>query len=202
MKKALLAIALLLALGAMPAQAATITWDMKCEIGGTGVDCGDFVYGTLTLVDDFVDGGVDATLDSIAGGKFGGLYLNSNLAPSDITGDDVDGWSYDANLKSPGGYPGFFDIQIDFDTGGGGTNVPLNFFIAGVGTGDLDLYDTLGYLHVAAHLQNCGANTPDCAPGNSIWVGGGTTTQVPEPGTLSLLGLGLVALAAGLRRRK
>jgi len=200
MKKALLAIALLLATGAMPTQAATITWDMKCEIGGTGVDCGDFVYGTLTL-DDIV-GGVDAELTSVAGGKFGGLYLNSNLVPTDITGDDVDGWSYAANLKSADGYPGFFDIQIDFDTGGGPTNVPLSFFIAGVGTSDLDLFDTLGNLHVAAHLQNCGANTPDCAQGNSIWVGGGTTTQVPEPGTLSLLGLGLVALAAGLRRRK
>lgn len=84
----------------------------------------------------------------------------------------------------------------------------VTFFMAGLSESNF-VYNSDSWRAVA-HVQGIGedcsawvgdyAGTGGIRPSNSGPCGG--ETSVPEPGTLSLLGLGLFGMAAGMRRRR
>ena len=67
--------------------------------------------------------------------------------------------------------------------------------------------DTSGKMWAAVYIGNCSPEQPDtCSAGtatggNSIWVGAGQGTQLPEPGTLALLGARVASLGFATRKR-
>lgn len=96
-----------------------------------------------------------------------------------------------------------FDPNLHWNADGS-----VTFFMAGLSESNF-VYNSDSWRAVA-HVQGIGddcsgwvgdySGTGGIAPSNSGRCGG--ETSVPEPGTLSLLGLGLFGMAAGMRRRR
>ena len=174
------------------------------------------VFATAIFDDHGGSGSVTLTmsvLNNLTGGAYvNDWYFNVSSAPltsvtfvpggtaaSSVSFTTVDGYKAD-------GTGGNFDLRFQFPTnnpgelaqghtsvynlvGAGITANSFNAFSAGAGPGG----PYLSALHVQGY-------------GNSVWIGGdpgggGGGSQIPEPATLALIGLGLFGLAATRRRQ-
>jgi hypothetical protein len=150
-------------------------------------------------------------------------FNSNNLASiSSISHDSGQGagatTAVSSNAFKADGTGGFFDILIDFHPGGPLTEQHTGlavFKILGSGIDEMDFnslsFDGNPFGRVGAiHVQSWGPE------GDSLWIGGGVcdprTTpelcdggggeqEIPEPGTLAILGAGLLGLAYSRRYR-
>jgi hypothetical protein len=207
MKKILASIAATAALMASSAAgAASYTYDLNRVLAALTPTSG---WGTVTISDSTVNSNwVDVSIELNSTYKPLGLWLNyagcsSGLSlytnPSFTSGTDA---TVDCNAEKADGYGdsnGTFDISIP-DNGNFGNVNDISFTLfRSSGNLDASSFNTLdqwGNLYVAVHVGNLPG-------GASIWLGsdGTTTTRVPEPAMLGLLGLGMFGLAAFRRRR-
>jgi hypothetical protein len=119
---------------------------------------------------------------------------------------------------------GRFEIRLSPDTGPDRQDPTLSFSITGIVGDTIADYALLSTntsetsffaVQVAGFLdqdlddpvegcvdQGQGNFTPECNILNSVWVGGTSTTSVPEPGTLAFLASGLLAGLAVFGRRR
>jgi PEP-CTERM motif len=153
--------------------------------------------GTATLTHQ--SGGVMVTLSASSGFSFklqgGDILFNSsvNLNASNISQIMINGAAFTGNF-SFGGPATRMGQKFDFNLTqlnihGVTSAKTISFFISGVTVKDLTAFG----------VHFCTGDGPKCLnPTNFAF---GTLTPVPEPGTLGLLGTGIVALAGVLRRR-
>jgi hypothetical protein len=205
--------------------APSIAGAVPIEIGGTG-DLGSFsgtfdytatddTTGTVTIVldnDSLTSGYLTAFLFNIpTGADVDSVVFSSTNTNFALIGDDGD--FQDGESGSPNGQ---FDIGASTGggyTGGGspsggiaqGDSATFTFVLTGSGLGSLTSESFLSTLSVG---PGDGEGAEDFVvrfrgfPDNgSDKVPNGETPPVPEPGTLSLVGLGLASLAARRRTR-
>jgi len=211
------------------ASAATITFDLTCVVNGLAThQCAAPVgsFGTVTLEDIGTNTiGVSVSLVN-PDQKFRDLLLNFNPGLSLLLSNDGD--ANNTVSLSPNGfsiqpYTGMFDIGGSGGQGWAGDSgySTVLTFSGAVTVSDFAFEDSLGNLAVAIHIQNIGSQsggtcsgsddgTTPCDPTQtgqgSLKIGGanptpGDVTDVPEPGTLSLIGLALLGAASVYRQR-
>lgn len=191
----------------VPANALVITYNAVVT-GAVPASPSPYLTATITNT----TGGVNITLaPTVMGSEFiTAVYFSTNdttFTIANISSDpDLD--PQNCNGSSPAG-TGPWQLCVGFDPSDH-AQFPdsVTVFVAGITEANF-IYNGDGWLSVA-HVQGI---QPDC----SGWVGSyqgeggiapsndgpcGGTTDVPEPGTLGLLGLGLAALGLGVGRRR
>lgn len=224
MKQQVLATAMVLALTAGPAAAASITWNAEFEFSESGDSISSANAIQLTL-SDAVGGGVDFSLTgAFAAGEFlSGLYLNFDpskalIDASNFTNESgvaPESLNFGTNAFKADG-DGDFDILLEFSTNPPrfDNNDTLTYLITGVTVADFNFLSVDGPegktgFPVAFRVQGLGANNegsgwftdrePVCDPSPCD---DPDPDPVPEPTSLILLGIGSLAGAAIVRRRR
>ena len=217
---------LLLAASAAVMLAPTIAGAVPIAIGGTGVlgsFSGSFDYtatddttGTVTVVldnDSLTAGWLTAFLFNVPAGADVDSVLFSSTNPNFALLGAFDSFDngengspngqFDIGASTGGGYQGGGSPLLGIAQGGSAT---FTFVLTGSGLGSLT---TDSFLSTLSEGPGDGEGAEDFVTrfrgfpdaGSDKVPNDGGTPPVPEPGTLSLLGLGLVSLAARRRAR-
>ncbi len=125
-----------------------------------------------------------------------GMYNNNGQLFVD--GSDV-GWDAGATCCDGSGFPGNPQSDTSFATGGD-TTFPIVFNLSGVPT-----FGTAGPIfavHIGGFAEGCSLWLTNATPTSQDLADPGcSSTEIPEPGSLALLGTGLFS-AVGVLRRK
>jgi MYXO-CTERM domain-containing protein len=190
---------------ATPAFADSITFTFDCDLSGSGC-VSTTPVGTLQITDSASDANwVDVTLTLVSGDpqqfyfNYNGFPLPSGYA-FDATGTTVD---VDENSAQADGYTlGFFDLAVP-DNG----NISGNPFTTTLRLTDGSTDSNLDALDFAVLSTNSVLYAALLRTDGAGWFGatsceGCSTSEVPEPVSMSLMGMGLAGGLAALRRRR
>ncbi|RJQ55610.1 MAG: PEP-CTERM sorting domain-containing protein [Nitrospiraceae bacterium] len=193
-------------------QATMISINLDTEFSGATPPAGTAPWLTATFDDAGTPGSVMLTMSTanLTGTEFVSTWsfnLNPALNPVSLnfaysSGEMFSSLTQGVNCCKADG-DGFFDISFNFNNGAFTSGETSVFNITGIPTLTALDFDFLSLgsgnspdgLKTAAHVQSIGVDGND-----SGWITG-ETTVVPEPGTVFLLGAGLVGLGLYGRKR-
>jgi len=205
MKKLLAVVAAVGLLGGASAANASIIISSFNTTAVNGFPTGSF--GTVTLSDQAGGVVVDVTLATgfsfISTGNHSSFAFNldKSIAASQIQNISPSGKYAVSLINEPGTPYGDFSVALNVSAGNGGSKAvppPLDFTVTGVTTADFNLNPN-GYLFVADVIY--GGNTGSIAAKTFTTGPSSPPTSVPEPGSLAILGAGLVLAGVVLRHR-
>lgn len=196
---------------------ASTSYDLSCVLNGlNGSTCpSGSSFGTITISDNGLNQ-VGVAVDLLNPAlKFRDLMLNFDGGLSGITGiTSLDGQvSLNPNGFSIEPYAGLFDVGSTGQLGWNGDS-GYSTVLSGIGgvltASQFQFTDTLGNVFVALHIQSIGVQgcsgagdgSTNCLPGvegngslkvGGVLDGGIPPSEVPEPSSFALVGIGLLA---------